>query len=359
MKKEKNNYIVILAGGGGTRLWPKSRERTPKQFLQLFNNKTLLQETFDRVKSFVPKTNIYIVAGFNQADQIKNQLSKVPGENILVEPAASGTAAAAGFAAAHIYQRNPAAVISTLASDHYIPEREKFLNTLLVATKAAKKGSDIVTIGIEPTHAHTGFGYIHFSKAVFKVDDQEVYKVEKFTEKPNKDLAKKYIKAGNYLWNANINSYKAKTLLSSLKKYMPKLSLVLEALEVSQFEFEESYKKLSPEPIDTGVLEKANNVLVVKGGFSWYDIGDWGVLHSLLKNNKDLNVFLGAKNKLLSLDTKNCLIESSNRLIATVGLKDIVIIDTPDVLLVASKKKAQDVKKLVEALKEGNKREYL
>jgi mannose-1-phosphate guanylyltransferase len=361
MEKSKN-YIVILAGGGGTRLWPKSRVKSPKQFLRLINNRTLFQETFERVKSLVQISNIYVVVASSLAQSIKKEVPSIPKENILVEPSPKNTAAAAGLAAVLIKQKDPSAIISTLAADHYIKETDKFLKCLRVAQKSAGKGDYLVTMGIHPAHAHTGLGYIHIGRKVFQFNGKSVFRVEAFKEKPNQATAQEYVTSGEYFWNGNINTYKAESLLRAIDRLFPELSKVLKMIDVgkSEREIEKAWVKLPSEPIDTAILERAKNVLMVPGDFGWFDVGDWATVYSILSSSTSDNVVIGrGKSKYLGLNTSESLVYTNDRLVSIVGVKNLIIVDTPDALLVCPKNRSQDVKKLVQRLISDKRKSYL
>lgn len=357
----QSNYIVILAGGGGTRLWPKSRKNKPKQFLRLINNKTLLGETIKRVKNHFPYSQIFIVTSKELLNQTKKEAPAIPKENILIEPSPKNTAAAAGLAAAHIARSNPEAIVSTLAADHYIKEESEFLTSLSISQKAAGKGDFLVTMGIHPTHAHTSLGYIQTEGEIFKVGRDPVLKVESFKEKPNATLAAAYVASGEYFWNANINSYKTNSLLSAIKKFSPQLSQVLEKIKkgANVGEISNLWHKLPSEPIDTAILEKAKNVLMVAANFSWFDVGDWSTVSTILSRNPEKNVIIGDAKNFVSLNTKGSLIYTNKRLIAGIGLEDMIVIDTPDVLLICPKARSQEVKKIVEKLIEEKKEKFV
>ena len=356
------NYIVILAGGGGTRLWPKSRIKTPKQFLKLLNNKTLFQETFNRVKSLVPVSNIYAVAGSGLIQEIKKEVPSIPQKNVLEEPAPKNTAAAAGLAAAHIVRKNSEAVITTLAADHFIKDKDKFLACLRVSQQAAQQGDYLVTMGLHPSRAHTGLGYIHIGGEALKFNRKPVFEVESFKEKPNHITAQSYVASGEYFWNANINTYKAKSILGSIEKLFPQLSNVLKKVTkgVSGWEIKKAWQQLPSEPIDTVILERADNVLMVPGDFTWFDVGDWATVYSILSSSPTDNVVLGSgESKHVSVNTQGCLVSTSDRLVALVGVKDLIVIDTPDATLVCPKNRSQEVKRLVEKLLSEKKETYL
>lgn len=357
-----HEYVVILAGGGGTRLWPKSRTKTPKQFLKLVNNKTLFQETFNRIRNSFPIENIYVVTGKDFASETKRQIPEILNQNILSEPHPKNTTAAAGLAASYINKKDPLAIISTLAADHFIKERAKFLKILSISQRAAGKGDYLVTIGIRPTHADTGLGYIHSDGEAFKIGKNPVFKVSSFKEKPDITTAQAYYASREFFWNANINTYKAKTLLKAIDRYLPRLSKVLKEMgeeDNKNVDIQEKWKSLPSLPIDTAILEKAKNVLMIPGDIYWFDIGDWSSLHSVISVGRRDNVLVGDATEHVHLSTNGCLIHGNGRLIATIGVEDLLIIDTDDVLLICQNKSAQSVKLIVEKLARKNKRKYL
>ncbi len=365
-RKTNNRYIVILAGGGGTRLWPRSRKNTPKQFLKLVSNLSMLQETAKRVESIVSFDRLYVVVAGDYAKKVKEQLPQIPEENILAEPSPKGSAAAAGLAAIHILKKDPDAIISTLASDHLIKKESEFRHILGVTQDSAESGEYLVTIGIVPTYPHTGLGYIHIGPEKLKSRKQSIFEVESFTEKPNLPTAQAFVATGEYFWNANINSYRAQTLINALRNFMPdhyaglmKVQNSIGTPEENEV-LEREWGQMENIPIDYGVLEKAKNVLIVPGDFGWSDIGDWNVLYEVAAKHPEANVLTGlGDGEHIGVDTVGCLIHSDNRLVATVGISDLVIVDTPDALLIIPRERAQDVKKIVEKLNEDKKAHLL
>ena len=359
-------YIVILAGGGGTRLWPRSRKNTPKQFLKLLSDKTMLQETSDRIRSLITPNELYVVVAGDYKEKVAHNLPFLPKENILVEPSPKGSAAAAGLAAIHILKKDPEAVISTLASDHLIERPGEFRSTLIASQEAAEKGDYLVTIGIVPTHPHTGLGYIHIGQQNLTVRKQPIFEVESFTEKPNLATAQAFVNTGEYFWNANINSYRAASLLKAMRQFMPDhytgLMTLGEKLGTDQEEgvLTKVWDKLENVAIDYGILEKASNVLMIPGDFGWSDIGDWNVLYEVAAKHPEANILTGLGNgEHLGVDTLGCLIHSDGRLVATIGVNDLVIVDTPDALLICPRARAQEVKKIVEKLTQEKKTHLL
>lgn len=357
MDKKDNHYIVILAGGGGTRLWPRSRKNTPKQFLKLVSDFSMLQETAKRVESMIENDHLYVVVAGDYAHQVEDQLPNIPKENILVEPSPKGSAAAAALAAIHILKKDPDAIMSTLASDHLIEKESEFRRILGVTQDGAEKGDYLITIGILPTYAHTGLGYIHSGPEKMTTRKQPIFEVESFTEKPNLATAQAFVATGEYFWNANINSYRAQALLNAFRQYMPthyealmKVSSSLGTKSEKEV-LEREWSQIENVPIDYGILEKANNVLIVPGDFGWSDIGDWNVLYEVSSRFPEDNVLTGiGDGEHIGVDTTGCLIHSDNRLVATIGVQDLVIVDTPDALLICPRDRAQEVKKIVEKL---------
>ncbi len=366
MEKETlDRYIVILAGGGGTRLWPQSRAKTPKQFLKLFGKQTLLQITYERTVGLVDPSHVLVVTSGEFKKEVARELPSLPAENILAEPVAAGTAAAVALAVAYLSKRHENAIISTLASDHFIREKEKFLDYLSASQEFSLRGDYIVTMGLTPTYPHTGLGYIFSGKKVLQAGTHLAMQAAGFTEKPQKETAHSYVASGDYLWNANINSYQMAAIRKSFREHMPLLSQALEkASKViggrkESKKLREIWSLLPNESFDTGILEKANNVLVVPASFGWLDIGDWSVLHEHLAKKLKNNIVLeDSKGEIIFIDSTDTLV-SSPRLVGLVGVEDLVVIDTEDALLICKKSKAQDVKKIVEEIKKRSLKSYL
>jgi len=360
MVKQKG-YVVILAGGSGTRLWPISRKNNPKQFLKLFNSKTLFQQTFERVNKTFESSHIFVVTSKEFVTEIKSEVPEILEQNILVEPSQKNTAAAIGLAAVEIKKRDPHAIISTIAADLFIKERTKFLELLVRSQKAAAMGDYIVTIGTRPSYAHIGLGYMRIKGEAFRIGGTPIFKVANFKEKPDVTTAQAYFASGEFFWNVNINSYRVDVILGAIKKYSPVLSIVLSRIENgdTNTEIQSQWSSLPANPVDTAILEKAKNVLMVPGNFFWVDVGDWSSVYSILSTKAHQNVKTGKKVKHIAVNSEGCLVHSSDRLVATVGVRDLLIIDTKDALLICQKDNAQSVSKIVKKITGSNKRKYL
>lgn len=362
----KDCYVAILAGGGGSRLWPKSRVRRPKQFLKLTGKNTLFIETLKRALKLVPYERIFVVTNADYLAEIQSEAPELPRENILIESEAKNTAAAIGLAVVHIYKRNPKAVIASLASDHLVKKTNEFCRVFTAAFEAARKDNYLVIVGIHPTHADTGLGYIHVKKKLFEVNKTPVFTIESFTEKPDLTTAEAFLATKEYFWNASYFIAQAVVFLEAFKKYMPKLHHgLVEVGEVIGTKREEEvtrqvWQRLDEVAIDYGIMEKASNLVMIPADVGWSDIGSWAVLHEVSTPTAEGNVVIGdGEGRHLSLGTKGCLIHSNGRLVATIGLSDMVIIDTLDALLICPKDKVQEVKEIVEMLKKEKRHEHL
>lgn len=362
-------YAVILAGGGGTRLWPKSREKTPKQFLKLFNNQTLTQITAKRFNKILPWERIYCVTVSEEyKKEIIDELPEFVKDNIIVEPARRETGPAHGLGATYIYKKDPDAVIITEAADRLVDPVHRYLEILKESAKIAYEEKVLIALGVKPRYAHTGLGHIKRGKIQEKVRDIHFYKLAKFVEKPPLALAKRYTSSGNYYWNAGEFVWRADVLLEELSKYEPKISKSLQNIaqvigtSKEKSEVESEYSSMPKIAIDYAVAERSDRFLVVEGDFHWTDIGDWKEVWSNLKQDDFGNVVLDGEENggdIINIDTSDALIHKNGRMIAVIDVDNIVIVDTKDCLLVCSKSRAQNVKKVVELLKEQKKQEYL
>lgn len=369
-------YALIVAGGGGTRLWPKSRNKTPKQFLYLFNRKTLTQITAERLNKFIPWENIFVVT-VSEAykKETKKEVPGIPADNIVVEPARKNTAPAHGIGALYIYKKDKDAVVINAAADHLISPVNKYIKASKAAASAAFSGDLLVALGIKPTYPNIGYGHIKRGKKFGVFEGKTFYKITKFVEKPPLPLAKRYTKSGDYYWNANQYVWRAETYLKALEKHEPKvgeaINRISEAIGTKKEE-EIIKKEYSHMPdttsegkdlsIDYAVSEKADNFLVLPVDYNWTDIGDWNEVWKNLEKDEGGNVIIDGDapgGEIINLDTTDALIHTDGRLIAVVDVDNIVVVDTGNAVLICSKSKAQNVKKIVQQLKKEKKVEYL
>lgn len=369
METSKHYYAVIIAGGSGTRLWPKSRKKTPKHLLNLFGTSSLLQMTYNRVKPLFASQNVYIVTNESHVSQIKEQLPEVADDHIIPEPMAKGTAMAMATAAAYIHKTDPDAVIFNLWADQMFDSIEKFEEAVLAALKTAQSGDCLVAIGVKPTFPHTGLGYIQIGEVIVNpsngVKPNFVFQVSQFKEKPDLETAKGFIGSGKYLWNTGLYCWSTKSIKSAFEKYSPNLAEAFNKVVGSedplnrQFLIDLFNEVGNPDAIDYEVSEKADNIMVVSGEFGWSDVGDWKVVGEYKEKNSDGNALLNGTADTVMINAKNNLVDSNGKMIAVVGLSNIVIIETDNAILVCDKDSSQDVKKVVEQLKFEKKGQYL
>jgi mannose-1-phosphate guanylyltransferase len=361
-------YALILAGGGGTRLWPVSRNKTPKQFLKLFKNETLTQITVSRLEKIISLEKIYIVTvSEDYKDEILREIPKFYKDNIIVEPARRETGPAHALGAIHIYKKDPDAVIITEAADRIVRPLPLYLNTLLDAANVAYSEKVLVAMGIEPRYPHTGLGHIKKGKKHEVVNGTEFYVLDKFVEKPPLELAKKYTESGEYLWNAGQYVWRADSLLASYEKHAPEIYKIIKDIEPHVFQkdeehlLREEYEKMPSISVDYAISEKEKNFLVAAADFYWTDIGDWKEVWGNLPKDSGGNVIIYGKEKgeVINIDSTDALVHTDGRVIALIDVDNIVVVDTDDALLVTTKSHAQEVKKIVERLKEEKRTELL
>lgn len=351
-------YGLIMAGGGGTRFWPLSRRRVPKQLLNLTGKEVMINETIDRLDTVVDREDIFIVTNEQQAELTgKTVEERVPKHHILAEPSARNTAACIGYGAIEILKKYGDGIMCILASDHYIKEKDAFRDVLKNAVKTVEETDGLVTIGIKPTFPSTGYGYI---KNV-AIDGKEYRKVQEFVEKPDLERAKKYLEAGTYAWNSGMFVWKASTIMKYFEKLLPdiyeKLMIIKEALGTAaeQEILKAVYDTIPKISIDYGIMERADDVYMLEGDFGWNDIGSFDAFSALYEKDEAGNV-LRADTALL--DSKENIIIGGKRLIACIGLENFIVVDTEDALLVCDKERAQDVKEIVSEL-ERREKNYL
>jgi len=349
------NYAVILAGGVGSRFWPFSRELEPKQFTRIIGQDSLLQDTVRRLNGLVEPARIYIITNKIYFYEVKAQVVGfgIPDKNIILEPQGKNTAPAAGLCAELINRFDKEAVLLVLPSDHYIKNVENFRKTLKKTIACAGKNF-LVTIGIKPAAASTGYGYIKVGKDSGK--GKEYLSVEKFLEKPGLSVAKKYVKDKSYFWNSGMFIWKASVFLEEVKKYLPGLHANLQLIR-SVDDIPGIWPRIEPISVDYGIMERSKRIALIAADFYWTDLGSWEALSGIFPKDKRGNIVSG---DTLNLDSQGvCVFSRGDRLISTVGMKDVVIADTPDALLVCDRGRTQDVKKIVGLIKSANRKEHL
>ncbi len=357
-------YAVIMAGGTGTRLWPISRKAHPKQSQAIIGNRTLLQKTFTRLHKAVDKKHILITMGRKHFQDIKKQLLSLSRSNFSLEPERKDTAAALGLAAVILEKRDPEAVMACVYSDHYILDEDEYRRVAKLAEQiASEKPEYTVILGMNPAYPETGYGYIERARVLEKRGKDEIYYVKRFVEKPDLKTAQRYIASGKYLWNSGMFFWKVKTLLTLFEKYLPdtykRLIKIQKALGTSEEKkvLREEYSKIKPISVDYGIVEKTKKILTIPAEFGWSDVGQWQAVKEILTQGQADNYI---KCHHVGLDTDGSLIYApAKKLVATIGMRDMVVIDTEDILLICPKKRSQDVKKIVETLEKNGQKKYL
>jgi mannose-1-phosphate guanylyltransferase len=357
-------YAVILAGGSGTRLWPLSRKGEPKQALRLVGDRTMFQHAVDRLKPLLPMERIFVVASRAIAEVLRPQVPRLPPANFILEPSGRDSAPAAGLAAVRLLEQDPDAIMAIVTADHFIADAGQFRSVLAVAAEVAKTGT-IVTLGIRPTYPATGYGYVAAGAAQTIVDGFRVYRCAGFREKPDQATAIQFIEDGRYSWNSGMFIWRADRLMAEFRSQLPGLhaSLVRVAAALGTTNEEqvllaewESIRRVS---IDYGIMENASDVAVIPAELGWSDIGSWASLLDVLDRDEKGNVFQAST---VTLDTEGTLIRSergAGRLIAAIGLEGLIIVDTPDVLLVCPRSRAEQVREIVRSLEAQGAQEYL
>jgi mannose-1-phosphate guanylyltransferase len=348
-----------MAGGGGTRFWPLSRQKSPKQLLNLSGKDALINETIQRIKPLIPNQQVMIVTNEIQYDILEKIVPKdIKCENILIEPQGRNTAPCIGYAALVLKKREQDAIMCVLPSDHHIKDREVFEKTLGYACEIAEETDHLVTIGIQPTFPSTGYGYIKYGREKYK----NAYNVDRFVEKPTKQKAKEYIDSGQYLWNSGMFVWKVSAILNNFERFLPKLYEKLMELEpfIDTEKEKEIMKIVYPQmqsiSIDYGIMERSNEVLVIPGAFGWNDVGSWDNLKVFYEENNNGNIVVGDH---VVLETTDSIVYGNDHLITMIGVSNLIIVHTEDTTLVCPRERAQDVKKIVEILKAMNRDDVL
>jgi mannose-1-phosphate guanylyltransferase len=357
-----NNYVAILAGGIGSRFWPKSRSSYPKQFLDILNSgKTLIQSTFERYAAFLPAENIFVVTVEEYIDIVKEQLPQLDPSNILAEPARKNTAPCIAYMAFKLIQKNPEASLIVAPSDHLVLDNEEFKNVTFKALEFAQHMKAFVTLGIKPTYPNTGYGYIqHETLAV--ADD--IYKVKTFTEKPDIEIARTFIASGDFLWNAGIFIWKVESIIKAFEQYQPEMYEVFAAEQQlfntteEQNALERIYPLCTNISIDYAIMEKANNVYVIPSSFGWSDLGTWNSAYDNLEKDYLGNAVAG--DNVMIIDATKCMVSAPHeKLLLLQGLDDFIVVDSEDVLLICKKDNEQQIKEYVAEVKRNKGDKYL
>jgi mannose-1-phosphate guanylyltransferase len=345
-------YAVILAGGSGTRFWPLSRRRRPKQLLDLLGRGTLLEQTVGRIRSVIPAERTYVLTNELLRGQVCRCLPGIPKDQIVAEPAARNTAPSIGLAAHEVLRRDPEGLMVVLPSDHIIRKRAEFRQVLRAACRWAATEGCSVTIGLKPTRPDTGYGYIRKGARVARIAGQDIYGAEKFTEKPSFPTARRYLATGRYLWNGGMFIWRASTLLDNLTRCQPEMARSLARISdaggvQARTTLRRVFPRLEKISIDYALMEKTSDIFVVAADIGWSDVGSWGVVYELQRKDSAANV---RPHGSLCLDSKGNMIVSPGKFVVTVGVRDLVIVETDDALLVAARDRSQDVGKAVQEL---------
>ena len=347
-------FALIMAGGSGTRFWPRSRASHPKQLLNIYGQQTMIKQTIGRLSSIIPPENVLVVTTKAQLEKTVEQLPNIPSENFIIEPYGKNTAPCIGLGSLFLHKKDPDAVAIVLPADHLIEDEERFIEQLQQAADVAKNSDALVTIGMKPTFPATGYGYIQHTSEKIESENGWAYRVKAFAEKPNYETACRFVECGEFLWNSGIFVWKLSSILQELEEHLPDLHQGLTTIAPAigtpdQDEvIEQVYRQTKSVSIDYGVMEHARDVAVVPGDFRWNDLGSWGEVYKVLQHDEDGNA---TDSQHILLDSKNCLVDAQDKTVAMIGVSDLIVVDTGDALLICSQEKAQNVKDVVDLLK--------
>jgi mannose-1-phosphate guanylyltransferase len=375
MSEEKlATHAVILAGGRGTRFWPRSRTRTPKQLLDIVGKTTMLEQTVERLLPLIPANHIWTVTNAEQTGPVQKQVPSAARKRVLTEPLGRNTAAAIALAAIHVRyaEKNRDALLAVLPADHYIKDVSRYRKIVAAALNTAREPGRMVVLGIPPTRPDTGFGYIERSRDGFRSNGLPVFAVRRFTEKPSQPVAQEYLNSGKYQWNAGMFFWRISTFLENLEKYIPKTVAALEELAAHigkrtyGHQLRRIYPRLENISVDYALLEPAtrgscsSTVFVIPAEVGWSDIGSWAAVYELLAKKIGENVFAEPANVAgHTIDAQGNLLYSAKKFIAAVGVRDLVVVETVDALLICPRERAQDVGKIVKWLEENKRKDLL
>jgi len=356
------NYCLIMAGGSGTRFWPRSRVAKPKQYLSLFGDQSLIQESVQRFANFIPEDNIYIVSAKGQKDVLEEQTTNLPKKNLIYEPVGKNTLPAIGLAALFIAEKDQEGILIVSPSDHLIQNDELFRQTIESAVHIAYEKDGIVTIGITPKFPATGYGYVQTAEEVKIGQIIRSFAVSRFVEKPNVEVATGYLEEGGFFWNSGIFIFKVSVFLNSVQEYAPELYADLMRIKehIGADSYEEAldriYNEVKSISIDYGILEKASNVFLVQGDFVWNDLGSWEEVYKYDKKDENQNAQVG---EVVFLDSKNSYVYAPNSLVAVVGMDDVIVVQEGDTILVCKRDRAEDIKAVVGEITKRKLDQYL
>ena len=354
-------YAVIMAGGGGTRLWPLSRQSRPKQALELIGQRTMFQHAVDRIAPIFPPERILVVTSAEHVGQLQAQAPDLPAESFIVEPMGRGTAPAIGLGALHIERRDPGAAMVVLTADHYIRRVERFRRLLLAAEQVAQDGH-LVTLGIEPGFPSTGYGYIKQGEPLATADGFPTFRVERFTEKPDAETAECMVESGRYAWNSGMFIWRVERIMAEFARQMPEFFQQLQEVGAvlgtaeAEATLERVWPQVTKETIDYGVMEGAEDVVVIPADIGWSDVGSWSSMQDIMDADEEGNVVVGQH---LGVDTRDTVVYSEKRLIATIGLEGMVVVETGDAVLVCPQEREQEVREIVRRLREQRREDLL
>ncbi len=344
------NYCLIMAGGAGTRFWPRSRVAKPKQYLSLFGDQSLIQESVQRFANFIPEESIYVVSAKSQQSVLESQTTNLPKQNMIYEPVGKNTLPAIGLAALFIAEKDPDGILIVSPSDHLIQNDELFRQTIESAALIAEKKNGIVTIGITPKFPATGYGYVQTAEEIQIGQSIKSFAVTQFVEKPNVEVATEYLKDGGFFWNSGIFIFKVSVFLESVKNFAPELyaDLIRIKEHIGADSYEEAvdriYREVTSISIDYGILEKASNVFLVQGDFVWNDLGSWEEVYKYDQKDDNKNAITG---EAIMIDTKNSYVYAPDSLVAVVGLEDVIVVQEGNTILVCKRDRAEDIKAVV------------
>ncbi len=356
-------FAVLMAGGVGTRFWPRSRAKSPKQVLDIIDHETMVQATFRRLKGLIPTSRIFLVTNSEQKEIIVNQLPQLKKENLIIEPFGRNTAPCIGLAATIIQQIDNDGIMIVLPADHLISDVKCFQQVIRQAIKFANETYSMVTLGIAPTFPSTGYGYIQMGEKVKKFNGHNIHKVKTFAEKPNRETAMRFLESGDFFWNSGMFIWKISTILAEIEDKLPELSEGLNRIKKHLNKndltstIEDVYRRIRGISIDYGVMQSAQAVYVIPTNMGWNDVGSWEIVYDIAMKDKNKNT--GDYKQLLQVDSIENYLYAPEKLIALVGVKNLIVVDTGDALLVCKKNRSQDVKEIVEQLKKSGMDEYL